>query len=349
MLAAHAPAEGDDGLGEWLTWLVAADGVFAEREAELRALSDALRTFANSLESLNAEVLARGVAALDPNADPLARRARVAEILGGAIGVIENAHLLRLRAAPVDPAKLAAMRAALADALLRDGPAVYFLSDLTVERGRAPSDALLAETFYEFDKGAFVTPPLSVLDFDAYDAVEMVRILAANNVIAEFNARPREDVVIEGGLEAFWRTVVERAKAIARPMLLVPSGEVADNVLLRPYGGGGLLPDEFQVEHHPNMPGGGGVGYVGTVEGIHVFQCALAPRRARLYSGGCLQRVTYAPLPSVDAIVNVEFVEEENPQKSGLRISIAQSLRWSDDTILWLEVAEPPPPNAAPD
>ena len=340
MLAAHAPAEGDEGLREWLTWLVAADGVFADREAELRTLSDALRAYATSLEGLNAEVLARGVAALDPHADPVAGRARVAEILADAISVIENAHLLRLRATPVDPAKLAAMSAGLADALLRDGPAVYFLSDLTVEQGHTPSDAMQEETFYEFDKGAFVTPLLSVLDFDAYDAVEMVRTLAANHVIAEFNARPREHVLIDGGLEAFWRTVVERAKAITRPLLLVPSGEIADNVAMRPYGGGGLLPDEFQVDHQPNMPGGGGVGYVGTVEGIHVFQCALAPGRARLYSGGCLQRVIYEPLRSVDTIADVEFVEGENPQRSGLLIKIAQTLQWSDDPIIWLEIVQ---------
>ena len=184
-----------------------------------------------------------------------------------------------------------------------------------------PSDALQAEVFHEFDKGAFVTPALSVLDFDAYDGVEMARTLAGNHVVAEFNARPRDRVVIEGGLEAFRRAVVERAKAIEWPMLLIPSGEAADNVLLRHYGGGG-------------------VGYVGTVEGIHVFQCGLAPGRAMLYTGACLQRVTYAPLREVGEIADVEFVEDENLQKRGLRIKIAQALQWSDDQILWFELAD---------
>ena len=341
MLAAHAPAAGDEGLSEWLTWLIATDGVFADREAELRALGDGLRTHVNGLERLTPEILARGVAALNPDADPVVGRARVAEILSAAIGVIDTAHVVRLRATPVDPAKLAWMRTALGTALLRDGPAVSFLTDLTIERATTPSDALQEEVFHEFDKGAFVTPALSILDFDAYDAAEMARTLAGNHVVAEFNARPRERVVIQGGVEALWRTVVERAKAIESPMLLVPSGEVADNVLLRHYGGGGLLPNEFQVEHREDMRGGGGgVGYVGTVEGIHVFQCGLAPGRAMLYAGACLQRVTYAPLREVSEIADVEFVEEENPQKSGLRIKIAQALQWSDDQVLWFELAE---------
>ena len=341
MLAAHAPATGDEGLSEWLTWLVAADGLFADREAELRALGDGLQTYVNALEQLTPDVLARGVAALNADADPVVGRTRIADILTAAIEVIRTAHAVRLRATLVDPAKLAAMRTAVAAALLREGPAVYFLTDLAVETAATPSDALQEQVFYEFDKGAFVTPPLSVLDFDAYDGVEMARTLAGNHVVAEFNTRPREWMVIEGGLEAFWRTVVEQAKAIERPMLLVPGGELADDVATRPYGGGGFLPDEFQVEHHPNMPGGGGVGYVGTVEGIHVFQCGLAPGRAMLYPGGCLQRVTYAPLRDVGEIADVAFVEEENPQKSGLRISIAQSLKWSDDPVIWVEVAEP--------
>ena len=348
MLAAHAPAAGDEGLGEWLTWLIVTDGVFADREAELRALGDALRSYVNGLERLTPEILARGTVALNPDADPVVGRARVGEILAGAISVIDNAHVARLRATPVDPAKLAAMRTAVAAALLRDGPAVSFLMDLTVGTAPAPSDALQQEVFHEFDKGAFVTPALSVLDFDAYDAVEMARTLAGNHVVAEFNARPRERVVIEGGLEAFWRTVVERAKTIERPMMLVPSGEVADNVLLRRFGGGGLLPDEFQVEHHQNMPGGGGVGYVGTVEGIHVFQCGLAPGRAMLYTGACLQRVTYAPLRNVGEIAEVELVEEENPEKSGLRIRIAQSLQWSEDPIIWLEASGTVDPASEP-
>jgi hypothetical protein len=177
--------------------------------------------------------------------------------------------------------------------------------------------------------------------------VQIERDFLANDVWQEFSRRSHEQHSLDIAAAApdRWRAILDRAPSVGpRPTLLAPFDPFGVEMSTWIYSS--ERPQEFNVEDINGTPTGAGVGYVGTINGVHVYQFAGLSDRAILCSGQCLRSVTYQVLPDHDDVVHVSLEEGGNPEKSQFVIRTAQVLDWSNDPIL--EFTWPPTPSAAP-
>ncbi len=199
------------------------------------------------------------------------------------------------------------------------------------------------------DKGQLVSPPMSDMSVDDLLSITVrtEREYLASDVWQEFSLRAREQHSLDITAPDVnrWRAILDQAPCVgSRPTLLVPyepfGEEISSWTDLRDR------PQEFNIEHVAGMPSGGGTGYMGTIDGVHVYELNGAPNRAILCSGRCLRSVTYQLLPNRNDLVDVSLEEGEDPERSQFRMRTAQVLDWSNDPIL--EFTWPPTQSAEP-
>jgi hypothetical protein len=90
------------------------------------------------------------------------------------------------------------------------------------------------------------------------------------------------------------------------------------------------------------MPSGGGTGYIGTIDGVHVYEINGLSDRAILCSGRCLRSVTYQLLPDRNDLIDVSLEENDNPAECPFLMRTAQVLDWSNDPIIEFSWAAAP-------
>lgn len=349
ILAAHMPDSGDDGVLEWLSWFANQDALVAEGDTCLRQLIWSLQIRTKTLaDGLDRQAFERSVHAFGPEIDVEDRRIRLAAILSGAVDALQNARLTRLRAMPPDRNKLAQVRDRIADALINSGPDIYCFQGFKVERSTTLASNPHEKVFREFDKGQFVTPAMSSADFNELVPliVDIARQHLAGLVFGEFGCRPMEALKIDvsDSLEPYWRAVIDKARTIGeKPTVLVPHDEIGEEFFKCVCGLKSVLPTDIRVESLPNMPSGGGAGYLGTMEGVHVYETGVQAGTSILYSGACLRRITYEAVSADGEIAGVEFVEGENLEKSEIKLEFAQILEWSDEPIVRFELVNSQP------
>lgn len=342
VMGAYFPS-GQTDRAAWLDWFVANDEVFKDGDRSVRGVIYDAETLGRLIEGGAAnEDFDKALRSLDPTVDCAARRVELKSFLGALSQRLANLRLDRLRAMAVDPAKIERIRGAIREALLTRGPEVVLFHDVEIRRGAAKSAEFRVHTFGEIDKGQLVSPDMSSASVDDLRSitVQIEREYLARSVWHEFFGRQRESCTLDMSASPVdrWRAILDQAPRVgARPTLLVPYVPFAEEISTWMYLRD--RPQEFNVERLPDMPSGGGVGYVGTINGVHVYQLNELSDRVILCSGHSLRTITYLPLPDADDVVDIALEEGEDPQKSRFRIRTAQVLDWSTDPILeftWL-------------
>ena len=114
------------------------------------------------------------------------------------------------------------------------------------------------------------------------------------------------------------------------PIVLVPYQTLWGSNLggQRGYLRGGLA--DFDVSHVDNMPSGGGVGYMGTIGGVHVYSANVMRNEAVLCSRHLLLGISYGVVHGQTDIVDLYFVDDDDPEKSRVRLKFAQDIRWAE-------------------
>ena len=114
-------------------------------------------------------------------------------------------------------------------------------------------------------------------------------------------------------------------------MIPVPYKGIGDQVSMATIRGDLLSGLASRVA---DMPSGEGIGYLGTIEGIHIYNAIVLTDRAILCSGLLLQQIDYGVVHGTEDIVDFNFIESDDPRKSGVRLKFAQRVNWSDDVFI---------------
>ena len=322
----------------WLNWFVANDKIFKEGDRSVRAVIYETLTIGRLIEEgAQSDDFDGALSALAPTVDVAVRRAELKSFLDALIERLANQRFERLRAMPVDSAKIDRIRDAIRTGLLAHGPEIFPFYGYEIYRGVSIASELRVHDFGDIDKGQLVSPAMSDASEDdpLSITVRIEREYLARDVWQEFSLRTREQHSLDISAPTVnrWRTILDQTPRVGpRPTLLVPYEPFAEELSSWAYLR--ERPQEFDVEHVDGMPSGGGVGYVGTINGVHVYQFNGPSNRAILCSGQCLRSVTYQLLPDRDDLVDVSLEEREDPTKSRFRMRTAQVLDWSNDAIL---------------
>lgn len=140
--------------------------------------------------------------------------------------------------------------------------------------------------------------------------------------------------------ETFWQRAVSEAPAVGQdPILLVPYANLGDQVAIAATLGGG--PAGMTVTHEQGMPSGGGTGYLGSVEGIPIYSSPIFTDRAVLCSSRLLRTVTYGVVHGTQDVADFEFIANDDPERSRIRLKFAQRTQWADDVFVEFDLREP--------
>ena len=95
------------------------------------------------------------------------------------------------------------------------------------------------------------------------------------------------------------------------------------------------------VTHEQQIPSGGGTTYMGSVEGIPVYSSQIFNNRAVLCSSLLLRAVTYGVVHGAQDVVDFEFIANDEPEQSRIRLKFAQRTQWADDVFVEFNLTEP--------
>ncbi len=89
------------------------------------------------------------------------------------------------------------------------------------------------------------------------------------------------------------------------------------------------------------MPSGGGVGYMGTIGGVHVYSANVMRNEAVLCSRHLLLGISYGVVHGQTDIVDLYFVDDDDPEKSRVRLKFAQDIRWAEFIFVEFKFTDP--------
>jgi hypothetical protein len=330
----------------WLNWFVANDQIFKESDRSVRAVIYEMQTIAKLIEEgAQKNDFDDALSALDPSVDCVGRRAELKSFLDTVSERLANQRRERLRALPVDSARIDRIRDAIRTELLTHGPEIFPFQGFNIYRGVSVAAEARVHAFDGVDKGELVSPSMS----DAPDdnrhsiAVQVQREYLAGDVWREFFKKERKSILFDISAPAAdrWRVILSHASCVeSKPTLLVPYEPLGEEISTWTYLRD--RPQHFHVEHVADMPSGGGTGYIGTIDGVHVYEINGLSDRAILCSGRCLRSVTYQLLPDRNDLIDVSLEENDNPAECRFLMRTAQVLDWSNDPIIEFSWAAAP-------
>ena len=339
MLAAQLPAQGDDGFVAAMREIAANEELLSGDDEQLRRITMSLEAYLRALgDGMDERLFERGVRILAPTADVAEARERLKTIFSEAIAAINDERAKRLRARPLDPAKIGALRDLLMGAL---SPELHAFAGVHIRKHQAQVTNVAEFRINGVDKGELVTPPMSWISSNDPNKVlaDAFRQTLTQYVWGDFFRRPREVVHIDssGYPGGYFDAVAEHADRVgSRPTLLVPYDPIGNTISQWTYRLADK-PDHIEVERREGREGGGGTGYLGTIAGTDIFTADVEEDRSYLYSALMLKSVTYHHV-TPSAYIEVIFEEGENPWKGTILVRFAQSMTWSDYPVIELKL-----------
>lgn len=335
-MAANLPTRGDDGVAA-LVESLQLDPLFASDEA-VRNFIWTMQQMVQNLDQVHGgEVYAKAAHVFDREIDLAAASARLRTALARLVTAFEMLRTERLRAAPLDEDRMALVRRSMSEAVMAHGPSVACFRSYLIRRDASGTIPTIEREFGFIDKGAFTRPEMSAVPFDEMPNVfvDNLRAILSQCVWRELTGRPKRVIQadISEGTESFWQGVLAEASRVGpEPMVLVPFDEIGEEISVAALEGGG--PPGVNVTHDAAIPSGGGAGYMGTLEGIHVYSIQGLTQLAILCSGRLLRAITYGVVHGRDDIADFSFVDGENPEESVVRLRFGQRIEWADDVFV---------------
>jgi len=335
-LAANLPEQGDDGVGE-LVEVLSSDPLFDDDKA--------MRTFVWSIQQLVQtldtaapdDAYAKAIGVFGRQLDIPSATARLRGILAGIVAAFEELRKERLRNAPLDEERIALVRRRMSAAVMAHGPMISCFTNYPIHRDRSGTIPVQEAETGVIDRGMFVTPEMSEADFDDLPdfLVRAIRMSLSNLVWQELYHRPKRviPVDISASTDEFWQRVVQEAPTVgAEPIILVPYPRVGDQVTSATIGGRELA--GLTVSRIAGTPSGEGTGYLGTIQGVHIYSLPVLSTQALLCSRLLLREIEYGVVHDPDDIVGFEFLQADDPRSSQVRLPFAQRLTWGDESIV---------------
>jgi hypothetical protein len=336
-LAANLPIQGDEGIAGLLDDLKT-DPVFAADES-IRTFIWTMEQMVRSLDQAQgSEIYEKASSVFSRDLDLAAAAARLRSELTNVVTVFKSLRTERIRNARLDESRMSLVRRMMSEAVRARGPSLTCFSDYPIQVEFSGEIAAMETEFGFIDRGAFTEPAMSQLSFDDLPSyfVEALRQYLTNVVLYELGRRPKRviPVDISEGTTALWKSVFAEASAVGSELvIIVPFAPIGEEISTALYLSGGQTPSGLNVTREASIPTGGGTNYLGTVEGILVYgiqrtkQAILCPRNL-------LRSISYAVVHGLDDIADFTFVDGEDPEKSKVRLKVAQRIEWADDSFV---------------
>ena len=225
----------------WLNWFVANDKIFKEGDWSVRAVIYETLTIGRLIEEgAQSDDFDGALSALAPTVDVAVRRAELKSFLDALIERLANQRLERLRAMPVDFAKIDRIRDAIRTGLLAHGPEIFPFYGYEIYRGVSIASELRVHDFGDIDKGQLVSPAMSDASEDdpLSITVRIEREYLARDVWQEFSLRTREQhsLDISAPTVNWWRTISRTKRHVSDrgPRFLFPTSRLPKSYRLGP-------------------------------------------------------------------------------------------------------------------
>jgi hypothetical protein len=263
---------------------------------------------------------------------------RLRGIFAGIVTAFETLRRDRLRAAPLDESRMQIIRQHMSEAALGSGPSIACFQGYSVNRRRETTAIPTEFEFGTMDKGAFTSPVMSEVDFNDLPPLfaQTLQVALSNAVWQELGERPQRDVPVDlsAGTESFWRTVVAEAATVGpTPIVIVPYGGYGDEITAAVLQRPGAPLREFAVSHVANVPSGGGTGYLGTINEVHVYSARIT-NLALLCSSRIIRAIDYDVVHGEADVVDFSFIEGDDLAKSRVHLRFSQNIEWADTPIV---------------
>jgi hypothetical protein len=340
-LAANFPTQGDDGIGA-LTEALKADPFFAD-DKRVRDFIWTMQQMHQALGQVEVEDLYGKAARLfNSQIDLAVATERLKDVLAGVVTTFVALRKTRLLAAPLDEDRVGLVRRRMSDAAMVHGPTITCFRDYIIQRDTTGAIPIGETEFGVIDKGLFTLPQLSAATFDDLPGVfvEVLRAHLSNHIWRDFYARPKRviQISIADETDAFWRRAIAEAPTVGPdPILLVPYANLGDQIALATLGN---APAGMTVTREQQMPSGGGTGYLGSLDGIPVYSSQIFVDRAVLCSSRLLRAISYGVVHGTQDVADFEFIPNEEPEKSRIRLRFAQRSEWRDDVFVEFDLRE---------
>jgi hypothetical protein len=340
MLAGHLPSEGDDGALAWVREFAADEDLFADGDTSLRRIVLSLEAYAQALgDGLDQGLFERGIRIFVADPDIAAVRLRLKDVFSDAVAIIQDERTKRLRERPVDSNKLNVLASSLENALRPD---LYCFRGFNIHKGAKKAHRIIEWRITGIDKGEFVNPMMSweTSNLNQF-IVDAFRQCLTQYVWAEFFNREREVVDIDSSTypDGYWNIVLACADDVgAQPTILVPYDPVGTTITNWTYRLA-ERPNNLEIQRMEGRQGGGGTGYLATVNGIDVFTAPDDPNHSYLFSALMIKSINYR-LVTPDAFISVALDEGDDPRKSEIVVRFSQFVRWRSTSIVELVLKE---------
>ena len=97
--------------------------------------------------------------------------------------------------------------------------------------------------------------------------------------------------------------------------------------------------DAFTIARKDDLSGGGGLAYVGTLNGIDVYQWN-SDREALLFCPRLAEALSYAPVGPNGEVVDFEFIDDQDPSESQIMLRFSQHVKWGLGPIIHFTIME---------
>lgn len=354
MLLAAVPETGNDGLVEELAAVASNEDLFADGDEALRRIQFDLDALVKRLaDQAGQPALERGFRILVPaEKDFQPSLVRLQTILTDAMSAMEQRRDDRLKARPVDQAKLDKIRESVEGSLGSIQEYLPVFRGFTIVPGTDEPATVNRLTFTGIRKGELVTPFMSSDTGLPGVFAQWVAEHLSGLVWRNFFSRPRRRIRIAQSRypAGFWKKVIETAAPMGDDaVLLVPYQSIGDDLSHWLYSRADERPKDLNIKVKEGHPTGGGAGYLGTVQGsIDVFMYNGMPSdRALLLSAKALRSISHARLKNGHRI-DITFDEAVDPSKSAIVVHFVQTTEWDVSPIIEFVLRAKAVPEAAP-
>lgn len=330
-MSASLPSTRDPDLSRLLD-LISQDSVFSSHDS-IQSLIWTLKQMIQVLEQTReTEEFAKAAQAFNKDIELKASANQLLALLQSIVNRFETLKKDRLRAAPLDEARMNIVRANMSKSVLSDGPSLPFFkcNRVITERHGEPSPKSIR--FGTLDRGVFTSPVLASENIEELSSffVKNVRLGLSREVWQTFVRRPMEkiDVAIENGKTNWKRLLAEAPRVGASPIMLVPDD--LGNEIFRAIHNMGPRPEGIDLAYDKSVPSGAGARYHGTLGGVAIYEIQGLQGTVYLCSGRLIRTLTYIVLHEPDFVADFKFLDGEDLEKSYVEITFDQRIEWEN-------------------
>lgn len=341
VLAATAPPEGDDGLIERVRTLAMDEHLLPYGDRSLRSVVDELSAWRSTIEDQTHTQVTRGASLLLSGQDYDSLIAKLQIIVASAEETIESERVARMTSRPIDAAKLERLRVAVETDLLSGLTELSYFREFELEAVVGEERSQSCEVPFSQVRKAWLTdPPMesSPINFEEY-LVSGTRKAAARTVWNAFirRSRTRWNVSAWGEEEMFWSEIAPLIMKVGPDPALVVSRSAEGRTLRRSRHAARDGQPKIRKERRSELQGF--PPYVGTFEGVDVFDGDFPARKAWLFSSKDLLCVGYIKKSAASHYVDVSY-EPSDDRIGTLRFRFHMSCKWRNSPIFELHSTE---------